>query len=629
MRANAFMLTVWLLPFSTASAQVVVSGRLLHECAPGSGEWLPMTGILCFASLAGGEAEARGFRTWENEPAGWYRIAGIAGNYTLVFSNPAHFMRPRVLTNIVLATGETVDRNVSPSFSFANFFEGAWDDKPASRYFQTFVATGTGVTQVGLRLAHDGVDGAGPGSQNLLVSIHKRGAGDPDAWERVGPVVPILGVDCGGPKNPVWSAGWNSGEVPLTPGETYAVRIAAELPNGSFQAFWRPDADLTADCFRRGPAGKEGFVGRDLWLAVSTDGDGLLIPYNKRVHQQFVEFAGFGRAWAQTYVARGRALATVILYAAVGGTQPPLSRQRVRITVRRGGPAGETVGTPKIAIGNGNYTGDASWGTLGAAYAPGEVPLAPGETYAISFESVEHRETLSGFVNIKKQASDERPGFNPYRKVPPDAYEHGTAFAGGTEAVGFDLDLQVIEYEENAADWARAVESENLLINGDMESTGGWERFSIDGGTAHVHAVEGSDARNHVLRVAGGTATGTAADGGYVQRAGGLSRAETYRLSGRVRCTWPVDSEHACMIGFDPTGQTADAKAATIVWTVLPAIHGIFVAHESAPIRPAKDAISVWLRARATVVADYPFRADFDDFALRAVRTSVPRAGPH
>ncbi len=243
-------------------------------------------------------------------------------------------------------------------------------------------------------------------------------------WKQVGPESLVPDVDCGGAKNYIWCAGWNSGEVPLVPGETYAVQIRAQKPGGTFQAFWRSDADTISDCYRVG-GGNGGFQGRKIWLGVSTDGDGVLIPYNKRIHKQYGKFAGFAPRWTQTYVAQGRSLAGVVLYAAVGGAQPPLSRQRVLVRVRQGGAEGVVVGNPRLAIGNGNYTGDASWGTFGVAYAPGEVPLTPGETYAIEFESYETVQTVGGFVNIKGQKSDGRAGFNPYRKYEPDEYAQG------------------------------------------------------------------------------------------------------------------------------------------------------------------------------------------------------------
>ncbi len=437
-----------LLAAALAFSQVEISGRILHPRVPGGQDMMPFTAITCFANLTGGGREGSSFRTWETEPAGWYRIAGAPGTRTLLFSTPGRCMRPIVLADIVCAPGEKLSLAVRPAFDFFNFAESAWDPKGATHYFQTFVARGTSVTQVGFRLVHDGIDGPGPGAQTLCVSVHAEGPGTPDTWPRIGPAMPVPGVDCGGPKNYLWAAGWSSGEVPLTPGKKYTVRIAAETPGGVFQAFWREDDDTACDCYRLGPSGATGATGRDLWLAVATDGDGLRIPYNKRVQTEFQEFAGFRRTWAQTYIAQGRSLAGVILYAAVSGAHPPLERQRACVRVRRGGPHGPAIGLEKIASGNGNWTGDASWGMFGAAYAPGEVPLVPGERYAIEFQSIESRATLHGYTNIKGQVSDDRPGFNPYRKAAPDSYAAGTAYANGIEAVEYDLDMQIIEYEQ-------------------------------------------------------------------------------------------------------------------------------------------------------------------------------------
>ncbi len=621
----------------TLPSQVVISGRVLAPRFAGASEMMPLATILCFASLNGSGSEACSFRTWETEPAGWYRVSGSAGNYTLAFTQPAHFVRPVVLNNFFTRDGEVVDGlNIMPQFDFACFSEREWDSKGATDYFQTFVARGKSVTHVGFRLAHDGVDGFGPGKQNLLVSIHRRAAGTPDTWPQIGPTAPVLDVDSGGGKNYVWSAGWNSGEAPLQPGETYAVHLRAETAGKTFQPFWRTDDDLTADCYRIGTT-NTGFQKRDLWLAVGTDRDGLLVPYNKRVHKSFGAFAGFASKWSQTYVAQGRSLASALLYAAVGGAQPPLSRQRCAVRVRRGGPGGAVVGLEKTAIGNGNYTGDASWGVFGVAFAPGEAPLTPGETYAIEFESIENHETLHGFVNIKGQVSDARPGFNPYRKFAPDDYPRGKAFKSGQDEVDFDLDLQITEYEFAARDGLFAFDDENLIRNGDMETgePAAWKKFATDPATACAWLADQAETTNRFLRVTGGGAQekvgngwrfggAKTVDGGCVQRVAGLSRLETYRLTGRLRASWSLDREHQSFIGHDPTGQEADAKAATIVWTPLPALHGVFVPYASDPIRPATNALSIWLRARTTSTTDAPFHVDFDDFSLRRVRTRTP-----
>jgi hypothetical protein len=617
------------------AAQAVLSGRLVGPRFPGASETLPFSAVLCIASPKGPGAETRAFRTWETDPAGWFQLNGMGGDYTLVFTGPAHLIRPIVRNNLATRPGDIVDHlNSVPQFDFFTFHEGEWDPQRATDYFQTFVARGRSVTQIGFRLAHDGMDGFGPQRQNLRVSIHRRTDAAPERWPQIGPSVPVLNVDSGGGKNYIWSAGWNSGEVPLQPGETYAVHLCAEIPGRTFQAFWRSDDETSADCYRLGQ-GTNGWQKHDLWLAVGTDNDGLLIPYNKKVHQQFGEFAGFARLWSQTYRAQGRSLAAAVLYAATGGAQPPLSRQRAAVRVRRGGPAGPVVGIEKIAIGNGNYTGDASWGMLCVAFAPGEVPLTPGENYAVEFESLENYETLHGFVNLKGQVSDDRPGFNPYRKVAPDRYEAGTAYKLGSEAMDFDLDLQLLEYEH--ADYRQhpPVDPTNLLVNGTMDNgeladqkgaPQAWTPFAVDPGTTHAYLAEAPRHTNRFARVIGGGFNGQSVDGGFVQRVTELSPLHTYQLTGTVRSSWALDREHQCFVGFDRTGQETDPRAATINWTALPKLHGVFVSYTSEPIRPATNAISVWLRGRTTLKTDYPFKADFDDFALRRVRTEPPDA---
>jgi hypothetical protein len=639
----------------SASAQALLSGRLTGARWPGSTEQFAYSAIFGFDTLAGHGHESKGFRTFETEPPGWFRFSAEAGHHTLLFTGPNHFMRPMVVNNVFLAPGDKIERlRFAPRLDFTNFFEGAWDPKPATDYFQRFIATGRNLTSVGFRLANDGVDGFGPKSQNLVVSVHRRGPGTPETWPQVGPPVLVPDVDCGGPKNYIWCAGWNSGEVPLVPGETYAVHLRAEKAGNSFQAFWRPDPGEPTDCYRLG-ATNCGYQGHQIWLAVGADSDGLVVPYNKRVHKQFGSFAGFAPKWSQSYVAAGRSLAGVVLYAAVGGAQPPLSRQRLAVRVRQGGPEGAVCGLEKVATGNGNYTGDASWGVFGAAFAPGEVPLTPGATYALEFESLENAETLHGFVNIKGAASDDRPGFNPYRKAATDDYPSGAAYKQGQERMPFSLDMQVIEYESAATNWALATEGPNLLANGDMErfepapeggprlpapargqsgyqqvrssvaiAPASWKPFGLDPRTKHALMADENAPTNHFACIfANG---GETADGGFVQRIEGLTSLETYRLTGRVRASWPLDFEHQTSVGVDATGQDNDPNAPTIVWSQWPPRHGVFVDVLAAPVRPATNAISVWLRGRSTWKGDAfaPYKADFDDFALRPVRTSPP-----
>ncbi|MBN1818193.1 MAG: hypothetical protein JW828_12605 [Sedimentisphaerales bacterium] len=629
MRGRLALFLVVLFVVDPLFGQVVLTGRYVAPPYPGSDQTVPMTAVHVFAAATGANRQAIGFRTWETHPAGWYTLSGAEGNYSIVFSDPAGFVRPQILTNQFVRQGDVVDRVLSPVFDYADLDQGRWDEKPAADYWQTFTAKGTSITQVGFKLATDGVDGPGPLGQNILISIHKTAEGSPDTWPQVGLDAVALNVDCGGAKNYWFSAGWDSGQVPTQPGLVYAVHLRPEKKGNSFQAFWRIVENTGPDCYRIDKAGEGGWQHRNLCMTIGSDSDGLLIPYNKRVHKKFETFGGFDRSWSQTYIAKGRGLAAVMLYAATSGVQPSLMRQRVKVRVREDGPAGRIVGVEKIAIGNGNYTGDASWGMFGTCFAPGEAPLEPGRTYAIEFESIENYNTLHGYVNIKGMVSDDKPGFNPYRKNERDGYECGTAYRNGKK-MDLDLDMQIIEYEHPASYWPGAITGKNLLVNGDMQRSGqaglpdGWGTFAVDPGTEFRHAYDEPDRANRIARIIGGSAIGRIVDGGFVQRVGGLSKRETYRLHGTVRSTWPVDEKHVCMAGYDPTGQTSDAEADSIVWTILPAVHGLFVPYQSEPIRPVSDSISVWLRGRTTLMEDYRFEADFDEFTLRKVDTGVP-----
>ncbi|MDZ4819538.1 MAG: hypothetical protein SGJ20_11250 [Planctomycetota bacterium] len=634
---------------TTASAQMQMTGRLNHAKFAGSNETVPMSAVAVFALKDAVNAEPIPFRTWETEPPGWFRLTGNYGRYSLLFGTPSHYMRPLIRNNVFVETDKEIVRSYSPEFDFAMFDPSGYDSKAAVAYYQTFVAKGNSLTNVGFRLVHDGVDGQGPGKQDFLISVHKKGPGTPDTWEQVGPTGLVLEVNNGGAIDYAYSVGWNSEEVPLQAGETYAVQLRTKKKDGTFQAHWKANDDTTEDCFRVAANGDKGWQKHDLWIAIDSDSDGLVIPYNKRVTKTFVNskdqtlLTQSRKKWTQTYVAQGTSLAAVQLYAAFAGTQPSMMRQRLRVTVREGGPEGKIVGKQNLTIGNGLYTGDASWGTAGTMYNPGDVPLVPGQTYAIEFESIEGHETLNGFINFKGQFNDEKASFNPYRKQLEDSYDQGTAYVDGKDA-GFDLDMQIVEFVKTPKhDWSKAVEKENLLKNGDMEKgtagkakannseLEGWTRFATIPETVARWTTDRENQDNHIAQVRLAGYTNQPIDGGFVQKVEGLSHLENYRASGKVRCTWPIMDRYQCYVGVDPTGQTDDPKASTIKWTMMPDVHGVWVPYLSDPIRPAWDkekkvqpAISVWLRGKAKSTEQLEYRADFDDFSLSKVRTAPP-----
>jgi hypothetical protein len=436
MRFAALLLSVPL----AAHAGVELSGRLV---VPGTEPPYMLAAVRAFG-FSSGDGKGSGVRTWEMEPRGWWKLEGAAGDWNVLFTGPAHFVRPCLLTATLVDGAKNTSLRAAPRFDYTCLTESAWDTKPARSYWQPFTARSTSVTHVGFKLATDGVDGAGPDAQTLVLSVHRCTAGAPETWPQTGPAMRVPGVDCGGPKSYHYSAGWHSGEVPLEAGQRYAVRVRAEKEGGVFQAFWEK-AEAAASCLRQEADGAVP-AGHRLWMTISGDGDGLVIPCNKRVHREFGDFAGYTTSWTQTWRAAGTSLCGVMLYTATSGTQPAMDKQRIAVRIRRGGPDGPVVGGEKVAAVAANYTGDASWGVIAAVYGKGALTLTPGETYAAEFTTLETPESIGDFVNFKKQVNDRKPGFNPYFRPAADPYEAGEAWKQGKEKAGRDLDMQVVEY---------------------------------------------------------------------------------------------------------------------------------------------------------------------------------------
>jgi hypothetical protein len=617
---------------SPADGQMTLVGRLLWPPMEGSASEVGIGHVLVFGSLPGEGRQPLAFRSWETNPVGWYRLSGPAGSYTLLFAQPGKFMRPAILNNIYTRDGESINlsRSVRPPWDLACMDESAWDRTAAHEYYQPFVARGESVTQVGFKLAHDGVDGPGPGSQDLVVSIHEvKEDGSPSKWPRVGPEISVVDVDCGGAKCYSYSAGFDSGEVKTTAGKTYAVRIAAKADGGKFQPFWHPivKGEKYLPAYRASLANEFERTQNHLWLAIGGDSDGLLIPYNKRVCKEFNQLTKFSKVWSQTYVAKGRSLAGVVLYAAASGVQPSMNLQRLQVTVRADGPKGELIGISKLAIGNGLYTGDASWGTFGAVYEPDEVMLEPGKTYCLQFESVETAQSLGlgTFANIKGMKSDGRPGFNPYRKHKLDECPQGQAFLDG-EPQDFDLDMQVIEYDRAVRRYDLDTTGPRLLKGGEFSRTdndwkSAWVIPAKYAATSDV-ALSRGPMGQPLLRLAG---KGKKFDAVLAQRVAGLSATETYRVSGGMRANQLPSEQCRTSIGIDPTGQTDDADAASVIWLIKPGATNLFEGFTSEPVRPTKDSVSVFLRLRANDPPGPVPDAEFEVVSMRAVVTAPPR----
>lgn len=621
------------------------------------------------AALPGANQTTQSFVSFEQPPQGWWMIEGGPGYYTILSLSHKNPIRPSIWSGIPVRKGESLHGlRLNCEWDFALTKETAWDESPAESYCQFFQARGTSVTHVGFKLAHDGVDGAGPLGVDIEVSVHALpdifGDADPDSWEQVGPSRIASNVDAGGIKFQSSTVGWNSGEIPLTPGRFYAVKLTPkDLDSGIQTYLTTPQISSKPPKAWKLPQGSEKWepLSHNLWIVVDGDGDGLLIPYNKQSNRQFQDFAGFASSWSQPFVAQGSSLAGVVLYAAVGGSQPPIYRQKTQVTVHEGAPDGPIVGGVKIATGVGEYSGDASWGGFGAVYAPGEVPLQSGKTYWVDWQSLENKFTIGDFVNSKGIRSNGVVGFNPYldhKNANSDA-PNSNSFPGlknGREPASGSLDAIIVTYDEevqpagyletqeNEPYWRvsleRIADPSSLLgslrlapfnlvkpINEESDRMP-WSPFTVKGEThqsGELRMLEGGQSTWCLTLHDNGRfgKGGAVIDGGWAYTASGLDSLKSYIFTGWIRSSYRTGRKTKVQYGWDESGQAENPDSVTIEWHSMFEADGLWIPFQSKPLRPVEDKISLWLRGSSDGTIPFHFQTEFADLQMRQVEYRV------
>lgn len=530
----------------------------------------------------------------------------LPGSYAILLHQPEWFVRPAVVADIAVQAGANPERNIIPALDYccvSGVKLGPWErpgvPEPwttARVFHQTFVARGTSITHAHFKLA-------GAKAPSAKVSIHEAREGvPPDQWKPVGPARIRSRL---GSLNDSW-VGWRSGEVPTTPGRRYALRI---------EAVGAPGADSIAMLVHRDALGPGYDAGTgyadgkrqpfDIYASISSDSDGTVIPY-MRVHDIKPGKLGGSGTWAQTWVARGKSLAAADLLVAWGGEHKGVLAE---LRVHEDDPKGKVVGVAKRS-----HT--AWWGPghgfLGAAWQPGEVVLKPGRTYCLEFVTVP---PCKGYnVNVVND--------------PANACPDGIAFRDGRPVPKEDLEMTIVEYVD--FDRVRVPpppydpKGKNLLINGDFEQgrpgeggdcgPSGWQRWSRSKTTFWYGDYGRGGSR--APRVIGGSINGTRVDGGFVQRVTGLRKDRRYRLSAWSSSSAQADKRYQAAVGYDPTGQTSDPRARTIVWTGVGRRSNGYEQALVDGIEPKRDAVSIWMAARNQDVGDETYAVDFDDFVL-------------
>ncbi len=340
-----------------------------------------------------------------------------AAGYSILVNQPLFYIAPRVIPYVQVPEDAFAVLNPELGIDYSTYFKNDWT-WPENRWYQTFVATGTGVR--GVEFSYAGNDPAGV-SVALL-----RDNGDPDVrnWtvihERTDTDV--------GAVTDNWVR-FRSADAPTDAGHTYAIRLTANGGSGVIQPY-RRNKDVNSYAGGRAYNAAGTAQNFDLNLVVFSDNDGTVVTMNKRTQGLGVLLEGnFSARWGQTFVATQASLAAVDVWAAGANHIWDLD---FTWRIREGGPTGPQISPTRTTAAAYQSFGS---GLHGVSYDPNEARLTPGQTYFVEFETVD--------PPIGSQ------GFNPYI-MDNDSYDGGTGwFWNGLEWVQRptqDVSMTILEY---------------------------------------------------------------------------------------------------------------------------------------------------------------------------------------
>jgi hypothetical protein len=389
-----------------------------------------------------------------SEGDGRYRLEGLpAGEYAVCLAMAATH-RPACATLVEVPAEGAAELDLKVRVSLT--IEGDSWVQPFNTFGQSFVASGLGVTTVGVK--------AFGGARPVEVSLHEGVM--PDGRD-IGPARTTPPV--GGEGSAI--VRWGGGELPTRPGEHYILSLAA--PPGMT---WVTGVAGRGDVYPVGMAWFDGVPRRhsDLGFILLEDNDGLRTSYALT--------GGEKHAWlaisaGQTFTALSRC----ITYAAAslsGVKGPPVY---VRFSIHRNGPGGEQVGPSKSVVASDHSA---------VAWLWDEVPVEPGEMYYLHIESLGGTQFLIG--------------------IEEDAQAPGHAVLGGEPRPGLDL-CTLVAGEITDADFGRLLAhpqcEQNVPVKDASFESGmrGWQR---DGDVGAVVACDGGVAPAWGARMFGWTHDG-------------------------------------------------------------------------------------------------------------------------
>jgi len=401
----------------------------------------------------------------ENATGGVSRRVGVSGsngefsftgldtarNWSFVAFQPTFYNGvPCMIDRIRFHDGKNAPLVLNdPEYSCGNGDLKQWGANPwtwaQQDFYQTFVARSTSVRRVTVRVAdnHSG--------RNVSIGIVADNGGAISTWPYVTP------VGAANPKTIGWPGvgadlhvSWLSGQIPLTPGQRYAVRIhGVDMVDFSFYAhnstLSKPHVGYTS-----GSVWADG-VERPTWDVlglVEGDADGKLVTVGPTGHYSF-NFSGTTLAnFGQTWTARGVGLAAVTLQVIVAD---PVESRIFTARVYDSPAKTTQIGPTKTCPGAWLAPNTAC---IGFSYCPGEIALTPGHQYYFEISY-----PIPGQVDLLHSW---------------ETYDGGQAYYNGVAQSG-DLASYVVEYQSVAPPPAppMVVSTANWLTNPGFESYSG------------------------------------------------------------------------------------------------------------------------------------------------------------
>ena len=281
------------------------------------------------------------------DTAGYYNLTELsAGTYSLGLSDNFHFM-PRLRSFVPVTDGQVN----SGSFKMKSTYQlhGGYmsTGSPQCREIrQTFVATGD-IAKITAWVVESGI--------TVHCSIHNASTG-----AQIGPTKD-LGVDDRG------TAKWLHGQVPLTVGTTYYVKL---IRNGTdtFCVMIKSGNPYSGGCVYYDGVAQSDI---DMGMVIESDDAGLSTMYQRSRNNS----GQSGTEIGQTFKAIGSnvTIATIFAtsYEGSGGTN-------VAFSILSGGPTGAQIG-PTKTVKVRDYRPMGQW--VAITWEPGEVPVTSGQTY--------------------------------------------------------------------------------------------------------------------------------------------------------------------------------------------------------------------------------------------------------